>query len=344
MCAAVTLGATAARADSVDEEAASHRAQAAAISKDALVQVKKGQFEAARRLYEKAFEIFPSTPILFNFALAELRSGHVLEALGHFRAYLKAPDADAREASVVNSDLLPRAYGATGHIDVGKAPRAAELAIDGHRMVPTDDGVIDVSVGTHEVVATTGTESWRGTITLAAGERSSPPLELIATKAETVVPVPSPAPVPGAPVAVPLMEEKPVHAPYWTSKRTTTATMLGIALASEAVSLGFFIDEQSARSKGDSLGASSSACDVAPPPASIASQCTDYRSARDREHRDAALFDGLLIGGAALTVASFIVWELWSDGSKAPTVAAGSVSVRPILDPVSGRGGIVGTF
>src|SRR5437868_1937928 len=81
----------------------------AALSKEALEHAKKGEFDAARELYTKAWEKSPNTPLLFNLALAELKSQHYVDALHHFDTYLAQHDAEPAKLDVVKTKLRPQA-------------------------------------------------------------------------------------------------------------------------------------------------------------------------------------------------------------------------------------------
>jgi tetratricopeptide (TPR) repeat protein len=125
-----------------------------ALCKEALAHAKKGEFEAARRLYAKALETSPSAAILFNLALAELNSGHALDSLRHFREYMRATDTEAPKVAIVSAELLPKALAATGHIQINGTPTGATAYLDGEEIVSAPGGVVDVMPGQHSVGAT----------------------------------------------------------------------------------------------------------------------------------------------------------------------------------------------
>jgi tetratricopeptide (TPR) repeat protein len=140
-----------------------------ALCKEALAHAKKGEFEAARKLYAKALETSPSAAILFNLALAELNSGHALDSLRHFREYMRATDTEAPKVAIVSTELLPKALAATGHIQINGTPTGATAYLDGEEIVSAPGGVVDVMPGQHSVGAYTPDRGWRADVTVAAG-------------------------------------------------------------------------------------------------------------------------------------------------------------------------------
>jgi tetratricopeptide (TPR) repeat protein len=143
--------------------------EVASLCKEALAHARKYEFEAARVLYARALGISPSTAILFNLALAELHSARALDALRHFREYLRANDADPSKLPIVRTDLLPKAFGATGHIQIMSSPAGAKLYLDGQEIVSAPGGVVDVTPGPHVVTARSPDQGWRADVTADPG-------------------------------------------------------------------------------------------------------------------------------------------------------------------------------
>jgi tetratricopeptide (TPR) repeat protein len=142
----------------------------ASLCEEAHAHTKQGEFEAARLLYARALDVNPSAGILFNLALAELlSSGHAVDALLHFRFYLEARLADPAKVAIVRAELLPKAFAATGHLDVRAAPSGAEFYVDDQEVYP-DDGAVDVAPGRHTLVASTETEAFEVQVDAKAGK------------------------------------------------------------------------------------------------------------------------------------------------------------------------------
>jgi tetratricopeptide (TPR) repeat protein len=140
------------------------------LCKEAHAHTKQGEFEAARVLYARALDVNPSAGVLFNLALAELlSSGHAVDALHHFRFYLEAQFADPAKLAIVRTELLPKAFAATGHLNVRGAPSGAEFYVDDQEVYP-DDGAVDVAPGRHTLVASTATVAFEAQVDASAGK------------------------------------------------------------------------------------------------------------------------------------------------------------------------------
>ncbi len=150
-----------------------------ALCKEALGHAKRGEFEKARALYAKALETSPSPAILFNLALAELNSDHGLDALRHFREYLRATDTEPAKVAIVRTDLLPKAVAATGHIRLLNSPACSTAFLDGHEIVSFPGGIVDVMPGRHFLSARTPDTGWAAEVTVAAGQSADAPLHLV---------------------------------------------------------------------------------------------------------------------------------------------------------------------
>src|SRR5215469_2914549 len=77
--AAILAAAVPARADDVTSKEAQARFE------EGLVRVKDGDFEGARVSFAQAYAVLKKADILWNLALAEQKSGHPVEAIGHFK-------------------------------------------------------------------------------------------------------------------------------------------------------------------------------------------------------------------------------------------------------------------
>jgi tetratricopeptide (TPR) repeat protein len=313
---------------------------AADYANQALAHVKKGEFEDARKLYEKAFENTPTTLLLFNLGLAELSAGHghELDALRHFRQYVSASDAEAPKSAVIKSDLLPRAYRATAHIALEQAPAGASVVLDGAATTAVD-GTLDAMPGTHDVVATTAAGKWNAHVTAAAGERVVAHFEREAPPPPTVPP-PSPVHATIAPTATPAGVQSDTTEPSrWNTKNVIGVSLLGVALAADLSIIGVMVDQGNADGTLKGLPFDGSVCQS--PPASLAAQCSSYNSAKSRFDRDNTLYPVLLGSSFGLVGVAAILIILVPDPKPGK---ASTVGVRPTFDPVGRTIGVVGSF
>src|ERR1700683_279511 len=115
---AVALAVTTCAAPAWADDKATRDAQARFV--EGLDRVKAGDFEAARRSFAQAYAVLHKPDILWNLALSEQKSGHVLEALAHFRELQRdfAQGPDRVDAAKHLSELVA----ATGHVEVVAAP------------------------------------------------------------------------------------------------------------------------------------------------------------------------------------------------------------------------------
>jgi hypothetical protein len=141
------------------------------LCKEAHAHTKQGEFEAARVLYARAFDVNPSAGVLFNLALAELlSSGHSVDALVHFRDYRDDEMADPAKLALVRTELLPKAFAATGHLDVRGASSELAFYVNDQRVPVEDDGTIDVSPGFHTVFASGTAVAFEAQVDAKAGQ------------------------------------------------------------------------------------------------------------------------------------------------------------------------------
>jgi hypothetical protein len=339
------------------------RAHLSALVKDALADAKKGNYEAARVGYQKAYDIFPTSAVLFNLALSELRSGHSLEALHHFDMYTAMDDADAAKVHIVKTDLRPKAYAETGHILIeGAAPAGAHISVDGRELADADARLVDVAPGDHEVVARTKDGTWRANVTAQAGQNTSVSFQLVAragtpavapaqsvvtpAPAPVVAPASRPVPVEPMPAAAthslaPDVSEQPKEASFWTGRRVVAATMAGTALVAAGAGLFFFVQSNSSDSHAADLRAQLGTSSSCRSPVSNANQasCADLSDSVNQAGTYKDLSTGLFVAGGALAVGSVLTYVLWpsSAESKRGTIV-------PVVDPSSRMGGVVGRF
>ncbi len=249
--------------------------------------------------------------------------------------------AEPSKVTVIQKELLPKALAATGHIALDRQPPGTELTID-DRSAPQPDGdVLDVLPGAHNLTARGPGGTWHATVTVAAGERASASFERVV---EPNASAPAAAPViPPPPVLHPTMlvspHQPPAKEPFWDGKTIAGFSIIGVAVATGGVALGFLIDSMNADARVTSLGQYSGATCTNPGP-SVASQCAAAQAATDEKARSFTAAQVLYGASMGILVTSFVVYELWPE----PKRKTAAFSVRPSLDPASRAVGIVGRF
>jgi hypothetical protein len=135
--------------------------------KSGVAQVHSGQWEKARLSFLQAYAVLPNADILWNLALAELKTGHVIEGLDHLERYERDPSAEPEY--VANLPLVrERAYRELGRIQV-EAPAGAKIWIDGGAQ-PSGGPITNVTPGEHIVGVQVSERSEERTLTVPAGK------------------------------------------------------------------------------------------------------------------------------------------------------------------------------
>jgi hypothetical protein len=116
---------------------------------EGLERVKASDFEAARVSFTQAYAVLKKPDILWNLALAEEKSGHLVDALAHFKKVRTAAKNDHDRAGAERhiADLMPQ----TAHIDV-QAASGSPVTLDGIGvgMAPLVEP-LDVAAGHHHI-------------------------------------------------------------------------------------------------------------------------------------------------------------------------------------------------
>lgn len=270
-----------------------------------------GKHEPARLKFQQAWAVFKSPAVLYNLARTEQLTGHELEALEHFRQFVKISQTDAkitdamRDKARQNTEELARKL---GQISV-EAPATARVTVDGKPVESIADPV-PVRPGNHNVEATFEGKSKTLTVDCKAGIVVKAKIEFEAGFTEP----------PG---------EGHRGSPKWM---VPTVIGLGVVgLAGVGLGVGMGLSSQSAKDDSETLrDATPGLC--APAPGGDARKCADYRSKRDDASSAATISyvgyiaGGVLLAGAAVTL---IMWsthkEKSAGGTVRPTVGFGSV-------------------
>jgi hypothetical protein len=157
---------------------------------EGLERVKSGDFDAARLSFAQAYTVLRRPAILWNLALAEEKTGHAIDALGHFKQVVRDADATPSDREVAQrhaAGLMAR----TGHIAV-EAPPGATLIVDGEPrdvIAPLAEP-LDVTPGHHVIEAklTQGSKSLE--VDAAAGQTARVSFLVV----DSAPPQPSPGP------------------------------------------------------------------------------------------------------------------------------------------------------
>ncbi len=244
--AAILVAATPARADDVTTKEAQARFE------EGLGRVKDGDFEGARVSFAQAYAVLKKPDILWNLALAEQKSGHPVEAIGHFKQLQREArtDGDRANASKHVTDLLVQ----TGHIEVA-AVSGAQVSVDGSvvGVAPLADQV-DVAAGKHHVESTSPQGAKSADVDAALGQVVH---VSFLEAAPTVEGKPQQPAATEAQPASPANPEATPSAPFWGPRTITVISIGGLAVLAGAMGLGFGIasSNDSSRASGDAAPA-----------------------------------------------------------------------------------------
>ncbi len=120
---------------------------------EGLALTSNAKWEEARLKFLQSLSLFKGAPTLYNLATVEQKTGHDLEAIEHYRAFLQVADTDARitdqqraRAKQTIAELLHK----VGQIDI-RAPAGTTIRVDGKLLQgpPMDPAI--VSPGRHSV-------------------------------------------------------------------------------------------------------------------------------------------------------------------------------------------------
>lgn len=268
----------------------------------------QGQYEAARVKFQQAYAVFKSATVLFNLARTEQVTGHELEALNHFRLFLRVSGTDSkindsmRERAKANVTELSRKV---SQVDI-EAPTDARLTVDGKALEEAPKEPVPVEPGRHTIEATFQGRVKSVSVECGAGNVVKAKIEFES----------------GGPTT-----EPPGVAPSsgWTPVRIATVSGLG-ALAVTGIVLGF-VFHGSASNKVDQAQTltMNHGCLDAP-----ASDLTCAKAAQLRSDRDSAvtLSTVSFIGGTVLAAGAVTAALLWPQSSRehaqlVPTIGPG---------------------
>src|SRR3954471_15097294 len=114
-------------------------AEAKARFEEGLDLADAGKHEPARLKFQQAYAVFKAPAVLYNLARSEQLTGHELEALEHFRLFLRVGTTDAkitdamRDKAKQNSIELARKV---GQVEI-EVPSTARVSVDGKPLEET---------------------------------------------------------------------------------------------------------------------------------------------------------------------------------------------------------------
>jgi hypothetical protein len=329
------LGALAVATPALADDVAQREAQAR--FEEGLARVRNKDFEGALVAFQQANSVIKKPAVVWNLALTEEKTNRPVDALTHFREFL-------REAEAADPDR-PRAQkhidglnAATGHIDVA-APAGATITLDGSRAVgamPLTDPV-DVVPGHHDVEARLQGAAKSVSLDVVAGQTARADLAaLIAGPAPGATALQSTGEPPGAGTEPPpVPADQAAHGSGSTERLITVIGVGTAAVVAAGVGLGLGIQSTNAGGGASAIRNANPGLTCVGP--NLSQTCQTLASDVSTEKNDHTastvmwVVSGVLAAGA---VGAFFLW---------PKPAA-SVTVTPAVGPSSAGLSAVGTF
>ena len=294
---------------------------------------KGGKFEQARLSFTQAYAISADPTTLWNLAVAEMKTGHSLEALKHLKSYTHGTTTDPAYLAKAPK-LLEQLQAETAHVSID-APTGANLVVDGEPLAATAPlrEPIDVTPGTHAIEARIGTRSARTSLSAPRGQTVSVKLSLD----EPTAAAPYVAPVPDHVAATPTVTPPP---PEQTSSSSTKwivgGSAVGLGIVSAVVGIGFVGGANSAAS--DLTKAKAQTPQGCAGGLAGTSRCQDRQTAADNKSRDTNMSIAFLVGAGVLVGGGVVAMIFW------PKATPNHVGLAPMLSPQTAGAAFTGHF
>ena len=284
-----------------------------------------GKHEPARVKFLQAWSVFKSPAVLYNLARSEQLTGHDLEALEHFKLFVKVGAADAkitdtmREKAKQNAAELARKL---GQIDI-EVPPTARVALDGKTLEETPNEPVAVQPGRHTIEVSFDGRVKSITVECTAGNVVKAKIEF---ESGAVTPPP---------------REHARSSPA----RWIVPTILGVAgLAAFGVGMGLGASSQSAKTDSEKIRRDNPGLCAQP----ATSMCAAYDSKRDDAESASTISTVGYVAGGALVVAAVFALVLWPKTKErtatAPARGISAEGVRPLIGGGTLGAGFEGHF
>jgi hypothetical protein len=305
---------------------------------EGLARVRAHDLEAALQSFRQATALMRKPAIVWNLALTEEKTNHPVDALAHFKEYLRQlPAADPdRPRAQKHIDGL---NAATGHIEVA-APTGAAITVDKTQSLgatPLADP-IDVAPGHHDVEAKLGAVVKTVAVEALAGQTMQADfrgMEAAAagTPGATAPQAEGGGATPGEPP--PPVPEQPSAYVSPTTRLVTVIALGGAAVIASGAGLAFGLESNSKASAASALRQQNPSCVGV-----TTGGCAQLASDTSAQQSDHTISTVLWVAGGALAAGAVGAFFLW------PRAAAGggAVSVVPAVGPGSAGLTAVGTF
>jgi hypothetical protein len=298
---------------------------------EGLQRVKTGDYEGARVSFAQAYAALKRPAILWNLALAEEKTGRLLEALSHFKRVVRdtsATASDRDEAQRHATALTSR----TGHVDV-QGPPGTTFHVDGdsaENVTPLAEP-LDVMPGHHTIDLRVGGaprsmafDAPAGQVvrvSLASGEQAP------ATPPASVTPSPASTPAETAPpnLPPPIPEGTGQVSP---ARIATVTTLGGLAVVSAGVAVFLALksqdDDTSAVGLRKKLGGSGKCVGTL----GSTDDCMKLNLAVYSQNAEALWSYVLYAATGVLAAGTIVTWFAWPKSKQTP-----AAWIMPVVAP-----------
>ena len=274
-----------------------------------------GKHEPARLKFQQAYAVFRAPAVLYNLARAEQLTGHELEALEHFRLFLRVGATDVkitdamREKAKQNATELARKV---SQVEI-EVPSTARVTVDGKPLEETPREPVPVQPGKHTIEATFDGKVKSVSVECKAGSVVKARIEFESGGA-----------------GVPPYENGNSG---WSTGRIVTVGALSagavaggvLALVFHSVAKGNVDDSKALLNGGSCIGVSNT-------------ECTKASSLKDDRDSNVTLSTVSLIAGCTFAAGAVAAALLW------PKSSTESARITPIVAPGYGGASFVGRF
>ncbi len=295
---AKSTGATSDGVAEAEREAAQRLAEAQVLAIE-------GRWEQARLVFLQAYAVHPTSVVLWDLAVAEIKSEHFLDAAQHLQQYRKHPSAEPEKLARLD-DYMGRVYARVGRLQVD-APVTAVLWLDGARTEWSADSPVVAPPGEHTVTLTYGDQRVEQKVTLAPGAADSVSLR-------------APPPAPSASAAEPALvgrglrsSDFDVNPATHTNAGSPARTVTVIAGATLAVASGVVGTVFALRGWSATTDAADQKDALGPASCTTPSLACDRLAKTNADAHKANLTAGIAFlaagGFGALTLGTLLVWR-----------------------------------
>jgi hypothetical protein len=261
-----------------------------------------GKHEAARLKFQQAWAVFKAPAVLYNLARTEQLTGHELEALDHFRVFLKIGATDVkitdamREKAKQNVVELARKV---GQVDI-EVPPTARVVVDGRPLEEAPKDPVPVQPGRHTIEASFDGKLRSITVECTAGNVVKARIDFDGPGSGT---------------------EPPGEEPrgFWTTGRVVGLSVAVVGLAGLGTGVAFGLGASSkhddADAKRSTLPDSKASCALNP----VLPQCAELKTLESDYKSASTLSTVFLVSGGALVVGGAVLFIVSSPKRSEPT-------------------------